>query len=183
LIVSVSRDLSGNPNGKLVGAIRWDGYVGDLSAVGMSVEGALNNPKYRYRMPFYAKENGGSSVEIAQTTKAQMDQYIRYAVAGGIDYWAFLYYSPETYLDTGYKLYSRSTLKNDVKFCHIFGHGSFANQTEVTIMINRMKQINVNAFAILVFIFYSTFKYYIIPIDSLSFIFQYACLSFLHLPI
>ena len=40
----------------LVGAIRWDGWVGNLNPAGLEVEYTLGPKRYHYRAPFYSKE-------------------------------------------------------------------------------------------------------------------------------
>ena len=43
---------------KMIGAIRWDAWVGDANPVGLEVEKTLSNSKYYHRLPFYSKING-----------------------------------------------------------------------------------------------------------------------------
>src|SRR6266545_4265636 len=61
----------------LVGAIRWDAWVGDLptsnergpTAVGHEVERALGPAHWHDRLPFYARELSAHSVEVRATSQ------------------------------------------------------------------------------------------------------------------
>ncbi|MHB1484839.1 MAG: carbohydrate binding domain-containing protein [Saccharofermentanales bacterium] len=133
---------TGNPRNSLVGAIRWDAWVGDLSSVGLEVEKTLGPNRYHDRIPFYGTEDGVDSVSVAQTTQVQMDDDIAYAKSAGIDYWAYCYYPASTNMDTALELHLSSSDSADVDWCYIFGRGSFADSNEVATMITRMQLSN-----------------------------------------
>ena len=114
-----------NPRGSLVGAIRWDAWVGDMATfgdassenrVGLVVERTLGPKKWHYRLPFYALELGENQVQVRGATQEIMDQEITFAANAGLDYWAFVYYPPGSGLDEGRNLYLSSQHCNDINF-------------------------------------------------------------------
>jgi hypothetical protein len=82
----------------IVGAIRWDAWVGDLSDVGLMVEKTLAPQHWHYRLPFYAKEISSTQVQVRGATQEIMDQEIAYASQSGLDYWAFVIYPEDNAL-------------------------------------------------------------------------------------
>lgn len=112
----------------LVGAIRWDGWCGDLSPVGLGLEAAMGPEKYHTRLPFYAQVQGPGQVQIRCTTQEIMDREIAFAKEAGIDYWAFDWYAGSDGLATARKLYLSSAHRNDVKWCVIGGTGSLSEE-------------------------------------------------------
>jgi len=107
-----------------VGAIRWDAWFAD--AVN-PYEKNLSDKKWHGRLPFYAKIISDTEVEVRGDTQEAVDKEIAYAKNGGIDYWAFLYYSPTTrsdgfkhdYMNRARRLYLSSKRKGDIHFCLI----------------------------------------------------------------
>jgi hypothetical protein len=107
-----------------IGAIRWDAWFGD--AVN-PYEKSLAEPRWHGRLPFYAKVISDRDVQVRGDTQEAVDQEIAYAQAGGVDYWAFLYYSPGRRADgfnhdamnRARRLYLSSRRKGDVNFCLI----------------------------------------------------------------
>lgn len=119
-----------NPNHTLVGAIRWDAWVGNTPTfgdtdpthwIGHQVEKTLGPNQFHFRLPFFATETGSDAVQISETTQPVMDQDITYAHNAGIDYWAFDWYNDGTGLDIARKLYLSSALKSEIHFCIIAG--------------------------------------------------------------
>src|SRR5262245_14981198 len=107
------------PSRPLVGAIRWDAWVGDLptfrgaglaepTAVGLQVERVLGPAHWHDRLPFYARELSADAVEVRGASQAVVDQEIAYAAAAGLDYWAFVWYPPRSGLDTARRHYLAS---------------------------------------------------------------------------
>ena len=112
----------------LVGAIRWDGWCGDKSPVGLDLERVMSPERYHYRLPFYAEVIGPEKVQARCVTQETMDREIAYARATGIDYWAFDWYRPDDGLSTARSLYLSSTHRDDVKWCLIAGTGGFLDE-------------------------------------------------------
>jgi hypothetical protein len=127
----------------LVGAIRWDGWCGNLSSVGLQVEKDLGPAQFHYRAPFYSKVISADSIQCRCTTQAVMDQEIAYAKYAGIDYWAFCWYpSHSGGLDTARKLYLESKHKNDVKWCLIMGTNPFDFNKDALWLVQQFKAPN-----------------------------------------
>jgi len=129
-----------NPRGSIVGAIRWDGWVGEMptfgdatsaNRVGVVVERTLGPNKWHYRLPFYAVETGENQVQVRETTQAIMDQEIAYAKNAGIDYWAYVFYPPGSGLDTARNLYLSSAHQADVKFSLIIDNSAYLKDPEM----------------------------------------------------
>lgn len=108
----------------LVGAIRWDAWIGDYDithvgawSVGQQVEKALGPAQFHDRIPFYGKETGLDSVQAREVSQDVMDKEIHYAHDYGIAYWAFDWYPEGTGMDVARHLYLSSKIKHLVKFC------------------------------------------------------------------
>ena len=112
----------------LVGAVRWDAWVGDLptynsagpTAVGLQVERVLGRPTGTSRLPFYAREVGDHQVEIRGASQDVVDREIEFAAGAGLDYWAFVYYPPGSGLDAARRFYLASAHRSRIAFCLIF---------------------------------------------------------------
>lgn len=110
-------------NSPLVGAIRWDGWVGNKGSwqIGPIVERTLGPSKFHYRAPFFSIVTGKDSISIDGTTQEIMDKEIVFATEAGIDYWAYCWYPDGCGLELARKLHQTSILANDVKWCVILG--------------------------------------------------------------
>ncbi len=117
----------------LVGAIRWDAWVGDTPEmpgydVGLQVERSLGPKQWHDRLPFFAQEISDTEVRVRANTQAVMDREIGYAARAGIDYWAFVMYAPsDPVTKGGLDLYLKSTHRREIRFAMIvqsytFGH-------------------------------------------------------------
>lgn len=135
--------------GPIVGAIRWDAWIGDIgnglidaSLVGLQVERSLSPNRYHYRAPFYSKEISHDSIQCRGITLEIMDQEIAYAKYAGLDYWAFCWYPSHSGLDTARQLYLSSSHKDDIKWCVILGTNPFDYSTDGAWLIQRFKEDN-----------------------------------------
>ncbi|MEQ1861595.1 MAG: glycoside hydrolase family 99-like domain-containing protein [Chthoniobacteraceae bacterium] len=86
--------LHGSEDSPIVGAIRWDGWYGDGS-VTTAVEASLGQPKYHFRLPWFARVIGEGRVSINGDAQAIVEQEIAYAAQAGLNYWAFVHYWDE----------------------------------------------------------------------------------------
>lgn len=125
-----------------VGAIRWDGCVGELNRAGLEVEHILSPNQYHYRAPFFSKEISYDSIQCRGVTQEIMDQEIAYAKYAGLDYWAFCWYPPHSGLDTARQLYLKSARKKDIKWCVILGTNPFDYNTDAKWLVERFKESN-----------------------------------------
>jgi len=145
-------DSPKSPEGKdrpIVGAIRWDAWIGDMSSnpvsnnpVGLQVERSLSPKQYHYRAPFYSKEISDNSIQCRGTTQEIMDKEIAYAKYAGLDYWAFCWYPSNSGMDTSRKLYLASTHKNDIKWCVILGTNPFNYNSDAEWLVQRFRENN-----------------------------------------
>ena len=164
-------------NHVLVGAIRWDAWIGgignglvDAQNAGLQVERSLSPHQYHYRAPFYSKEISYDSIQCRGTTQAIMDQEITYAKSAGIDYWAFCWYPSHSGLDTARQLYLASEHHNDVKWSVILGTNPFDFTKDARWLVDRFKENNYQKVAggrPLVYIFGNTKMVTGLQLDSL----------------
>ncbi|MBX3255303.1 MAG: glycoside hydrolase family 99-like domain-containing protein [Chitinophagaceae bacterium] len=126
----------------LVGAIRWDGWVGDLNRAGLEVERILSPNQYHYRAPFFSTIVNDDSIQCRGTTQAIMDQEIAYAKYAGLDYWAFCWYPPHSGLDTARQLYLTSKHRDDINWCVILGTNPFDYNKDGKWLVERFKESN-----------------------------------------
>lgn len=71
----------------IVGAYRWDAWYRGSPYVKL-----LAAEEWHYRHPFFAKILPDGQVEVFGDKQAVMDREIKYAAAGGIDFWVFNMY-------------------------------------------------------------------------------------------
>lgn len=101
----------------VIGAIRWDAWYGS-GGVTQAVEKSLGQPKYHYRLPWFAKLLGEDKVRIDGDSDEIMAREIDYASQAGLDYWAFLHYWEDSReLGIGLKRYLAAKEKRGVRYC------------------------------------------------------------------
>ncbi len=101
----------------IVGAIRWDGWYGEGGVVN-EVELSLGQPKYHYRLPWFAQLMGGDKVRINGDSQAIMEQEIAYAAQAGLNYWAFVDYLDEaTGMSIALNRYLAAKDKKGIRYC------------------------------------------------------------------
>ena len=114
----------------VIGAIRWDGWFEDNTW-----QRNIDDPKWQYRLPFYAERKEDGTVRVVDDTQAIMDQEIAYASAGGLDYWAFCYYHPKSWPEAdkynhSWKRYLASEKRKDLNFCLLLQGGQHMGPAE-----------------------------------------------------
>jgi hypothetical protein len=119
-----------DPHRLLIGAIRWDAWIGDVPGygVGREVERSLGPARWHDRLPFYAQEVSSTEVRVRANTQPTMDQEIEYARAAGLDYWAFVMYpadNPQT--RGGLDLYLHSARRGDIRFAMVVQSYTFGD--------------------------------------------------------
>ena len=75
LLLAPLAALHGSDQSPIVGAIRWDGWYGDGGVV-KAVEASLGQPKYHFRLPWFARVTGEGKVSINGDSQAIMGQEI-----------------------------------------------------------------------------------------------------------
>ncbi len=107
-----------------VGAIRWDGWN-----EWAYYEKCFDPAEWRYRLPFFATITPENTARVREDSQEVIDKEIAYAKAGGLDYWAFLYYHPEGWpphsadMYRCLDLYLSSAHKSDINYCLIISGG------------------------------------------------------------
>ena len=84
LLLAPLGTLRAGDDGPIVGAIRWDGWYGDAT-VTKAVEASLGQPKYHFRLPWFAQLKSDGAVSINGDTQAIMEQELSYAAAAGLN--------------------------------------------------------------------------------------------------
>lgn len=123
-----------------VGAIRWDGWIGDRGVAGKTVQETLGPAKWHYRLPFFAKIVGDNKVEIDGSSQAVVDREIEYAAAAGLDYWAFVTYSPDDPLSLALDRYLNSPIRSKIRFCLIAECERWCNPAFVDRVVRLMQE-------------------------------------------
>jgi hypothetical protein len=104
-------------NRPLVGAIRWDAWYAPGSEVTAAVERTLKPPKYRWRLPFFAKQDNAGHIRLPAITQGLMDLEIAQAAYAGLDYWAFVAYPADSAMTVPLQRYLASGRRSSIGFC------------------------------------------------------------------
>lgn len=101
----------------IVGAIRWDGWYGEGSVV-RAVEHSLGQPKYHFRLPWFARVKEDGTVRINGDSPAVIEREISYASQAGLNYWAFVdYWNEAPAMSIGLNRYLAAKDKQGVRYC------------------------------------------------------------------
>jgi hypothetical protein len=117
MLITPLTTLSGGDEAPIVGAIRWDGWYGDGNVV-RAVEASLGQPKYHFRLPWFARVIGEDKVSINGDSQAIMEQEIAYAAQAGLNYWAFVdYWDEAPGMHIALNRYLAAKDKKRVRYC------------------------------------------------------------------
>ena len=117
LLLAPLAALQAGDDGPIVGAIRWDGWYGDAT-VTKAVEASLGQPKYHFRLPWFAQLQSDGSVRINGDSQANMEQEIAYAAAARLNYWAFVdYWDEAPGLSVALNHYLVTKDKRGIRYC------------------------------------------------------------------
>ena len=106
-------------NAPIVGAIRWDAWYGDGGAT-KAVEASLGQPKYHFRLPWFARVVGEGKVSINGDSQTIVEQEISYAAQAGLNYWAFLDYCDEASdMHIALNRYRAAKDKKGIRYCFV----------------------------------------------------------------
>ena len=127
----------------MVGAIRWDVWLGDSARNSKDIIESMKPEKYHYRLPWYADISNGNFT-IDSGSQEIMDKQIQFAKQAGIDYFAFDYYPErpgDNDLSVSRSLYQSSKYKNAVNWCALLCY--FYNfEEDVPKLIEQFKEEN-----------------------------------------
>lgn len=141
------RTFTGNTEGDIVGALRWDAWHHPTQdTVRTAVEASLGPSQYHWRLPFFATEPTADSCVIAGD-QAAMDAEIDYAVEAGLDYWAFFWYGKNSTngMRAGWDYFQTSSKKSYINWCFYYAgqaplHDDVVN--DLANVVERMQQNN-----------------------------------------
>ena len=119
LLLAPLAALHGGDDAPIVGAIRWDAWYGDGGAT-KAVEASLGQPKYHFRLPWFARVVGEGKVSINGDSQAIVEQEIDYAAKAGLNYWAFLDYGSEASdMHIALNRYRSAKDKKGIRYCFV----------------------------------------------------------------
>jgi hypothetical protein len=122
LLLAPLAALCGADDRPIVGAIRWDGWYGD-GVVTKAVEASLGQPKYHFRLPWFAQVQGDGVVRIHGDSQAIVEQEIAYAAEAGLNYWAFVdYWNEAPGMSIALNCYLAAKDKRGLRYC-LVGEG------------------------------------------------------------
>ena len=82
------------------------------------MERSLGQPKYHFRLPWFAKVIGEDKVCINGDSQAIVEQEIAYAAQAGLNYWAFVdYWDEAPDMRIALQRYRAAKDKNGVRYC------------------------------------------------------------------
>ncbi len=104
----------------LVGAIRWDAWIGDDYGVGRAVHKALGPAHWHHRLPYFGYALSSTQVVVQSISPYEEDRQNAFAHAAGLDYWAFVMYGTNDPMTRfGIDLYLQSPWRDAIRFCMI----------------------------------------------------------------
>ncbi|HSH92564.1 MAG TPA: glycoside hydrolase family 99-like domain-containing protein, partial [Roseimicrobium sp.] len=107
------------PSRPTVGAIRWDGWYGE-GGVAKEMEHSLGQPKYHFRLPWFATIATNGTVRINGDSQAVMEQEIAYAAEAGLNYWAFVDYGDQSSsMHLALDRYLATPDKKGIRYCFV----------------------------------------------------------------
>lgn len=124
----------------IVGAIRWDAWLGKSDAIGKQLNTSLSPHHWHYRLPFYTTIIDSLTLDINANSQKIADREIEYAAHAGLNYFAFLMYDDTIALSDGVHKYLASSKKKHINFCIILNDITTENTaTSVSRILNYTK--------------------------------------------
>ena len=106
----------------LVGTIRWDAFTESTpegTDPASQVARVLSPAKYHSQAPFFSVVNEDGTISFPEYTVETWEKEAEYAVAGGLDYFAYLWYESTDAMSQPRKLHLQSEKKDTIKMCGI----------------------------------------------------------------
>ena len=106
----------------LIGTIRWDAFT-ESTPTGndpaSQVARVLSPQKYHCQAPYFSKVEANGTISFPEYTVQTWEQEAAYAVAGGLDYFAYLWYETDSAMAQPRKYHLMSEKKDTIKMCGI----------------------------------------------------------------
>lgn len=106
----------------LIGAIRWDAFTKstpDGTDAASQVARVLSPAKYHGQAPFFSVINDDGTVAFPEYTVETWEKEAEYAINGGLDYFAYLWYETTDAMSQPRKTHLLSEKKDTIKMCGI----------------------------------------------------------------
>ncbi len=106
----------------LVGTIRWDAFTKSTangSDPASQVARVLSPAKYHNQAPFFSIVNEDNTIAFPEYTVATWEYEMEYAVKGGLDYFAYLWYESNDAMSQPRKAHLKSAVKDKIKMAGI----------------------------------------------------------------
>lgn len=110
------------PEKTLIGTIRWDAFEESTpngTDAPSQVARVVSPAKYHWVAPFFANIENDGTVSFPEYTVKTWEQEAKYAVEGGLDYFAYLWYETSDIMSKPRKLHLQSEQKDTIKMCGI----------------------------------------------------------------
>jgi hypothetical protein len=108
-----------------------------------AVEKTLSPSKYHFRVPFFGQRTAAGGVAFPAYTQEIFDQELRYAKAGGVDYFAYCTYPTTDGMYRGLEYHKASRLRDQVKFCLLMHQPMLRSwPDEVKLVVSWLKEPN-----------------------------------------
>lgn len=112
-------------SGVIVGAIRFDAWYLNTSSSAISIA-QLGPAQFQYRTPwFFNTYPGANLVDGSGDRQLVIDLEIGYAVAAGLNYWAFNQHASNSSLMVAWNFYQQSASKSQINWCWIADTATF----------------------------------------------------------
>lgn len=107
---------------RLIGTIRWDAFSKsepDGKTPASQVARVLSPAAYHWQAPFFSEVDENGTVSFPEYTVETWEKEAAYAVAGGLDYFAYLWYETTDLMSEPRKYHLLSEKKDTIKMCGI----------------------------------------------------------------
>ncbi len=124
---------------RLVGTIRWDAFTKstpDGNSPASQVARVLSYKEYHNQAPFFSEVNG-QTVSFPEYTQEIWEKEAEYAIKGGLDYFAYIWYDFGGEMSIPRSMHLKSPNKDKIKLCGILDR--IRNKATMDDLFNAMK--------------------------------------------
>lgn len=134
-----------------IGVINWDCAIPEETYFGQQITRSLSPKQFRVCTPYYAHVENDNKISCTYKTQEEFDRELGYAIEAGIDYFAYTWYTEETFERTDVegklheityarKMHLSSRLKDQIKLCAIIVCPHIHTDKDFEKLANEMKQ-------------------------------------------